>query len=93
MKKWPTQLLGDCVAPKELWNEGRGPRQRIKYVELAGIDKERGVIAADWLFATLRSDWFINQVVLHDEKNTYPSVRDAESESVSELRCEEKTVL
>lgn len=140
MKKWPTKPLGECVAPKELWNEGRDPRKRIKYVELAGIDNERGVIATfsdieagkapsrarkiirkgdvifattrpnlkniavvpdeldgeicstgfcvmrprpelistGWLFAALRSDWFINQVVRHDEKNAYPSVSDAE---------------
>jgi len=30
MKKWPVKPLGECVAPKELWNEGHDPRQRIK---------------------------------------------------------------
>ncbi len=42
---WTAKPLRDCVAPKELWNLRRKPRQRIRYVELAGIDNERGVIA------------------------------------------------
>lgn len=137
---WTVKPLRDCVAPKELWNLGRKPRRRIRYVELAGIDNERGVIAnsndieaakapsrakkviragdvifattrpnlkniaivppelndeicstgfcvlrpkndvvtSGWIFGIVRSDWFINQVVRHDEKNAYPSVSDDE---------------
>ncbi len=41
---WTVKPLRDCVAPKELWNLRRNPRQRIRYVELAGIDNEQCVI-------------------------------------------------
>ncbi|MBI4327158.1 MAG: restriction endonuclease subunit S [Chloroflexi bacterium] len=137
---WTIKPLRDCVAPKEHWSLTRNPRQRIRYVELAGIDNERGVIAdssdieaatapsrakkviragdvifattrpnlkniaivpadldgeicstgfcvlrpqknvatSGWIFGIVRSDWFINQVVRHDEKNAYPSVSDDE---------------
>ena len=137
---WTVKSLGDCVAPKEHWSLTRNPRQRIRYVELAGIDNERGVIADSsdieaatapsrakkviragdvifattrpnlkniaivppelddeicstgfcvlrsrkdvatngWIFGIVRSDWFINQVIRHDEKNAYPSVSDDE---------------
>lgn len=137
---WTTRPLRECVAPKELWNARRNPRQRIRYVELAGIDNERGVIASvsdieaakapsrakkvirkgdvlfattrpnlkniapvpseldgeicstgfcvlrpdpevittGWIFSVVRSDWFVSQVVRHDEKNAYPSVSDDE---------------
>lgn len=137
---WTVKPLRDCVAPKEHWSLTRNPRQRIRYVELAGIDNERGVIAdssdieaatapsrakkviragdvifattrpnlkniaivppelddeicstgfcvlrpkknvvtTGWIFGIVRSDWFINQVVRHDEKNAYPSVSDDE---------------
>jgi type I restriction enzyme S subunit len=137
---WTVKPLRDCVVPKELWNLRRNPRLRIRYVELAGIDNERGVIAeagdieastapsrakkviragdvifattrpnlkniaivppdldneicstgfcvlrpkiglvtTEWIFGIVRSDWFINQVVRHDEKNAYPSVSDDE---------------
>lgn len=135
---WHAKPLRDCVAPKEIWNARRNPRQRIRYVELAGIDNARGVIASTsdieaatapsrakkvirkgdvlfattrpnlkniavvppeldgeicstgfcvlrpkpeiaesgWIFCVTRSDWFVNQVVRHDEKNAYPSVSD-----------------
>ena len=137
---WTVKPLRDCVAPKELWSLSRNPRQRIRYVELAGIDNERGVIAdssdieaatapsrakkviragdvifattrpnlkniaivppelnneicstgfcvlrpqkdvatSGWIFGIVRNDWFISQVVRHDEKNAYPSVSDDE---------------
>ena len=42
---WEVKPLGACVAPKEIWNQRKDPRERICYVELAGIDNERGVIA------------------------------------------------
>jgi len=42
---WELKSLGECVAPKEIWNQRQNPRERIRYVELAGIDNERGVIA------------------------------------------------
>jgi type I restriction enzyme S subunit len=42
---WELKPLGACVAPKEIWNQSKNPRERICYVELAGIDNERGVIA------------------------------------------------
>jgi type I restriction enzyme S subunit len=42
---WELKPLGACVAPKEIWNQRKNPRERICYVELAGIDNERGVIA------------------------------------------------
>jgi type I restriction enzyme S subunit len=41
---WTVKPLGDCVAPKEHWNLIRNSRQRIRYVELSGIDNERGII-------------------------------------------------
>jgi type I restriction enzyme, S subunit len=137
---WTVKPLSDCVAPKEHWSLTRNPRQHIRYVELAGIDNERGVIESSsdivaakapsrakkviragdvifattrpnlkniaivppelndeicstgfcvlrpkidvatsgWIFGIVRSDWFINQVVRHDEKNAYPSVNDDE---------------
>jgi type I restriction enzyme S subunit len=137
---WTVKPLRDCVAPKEHWSLNRNPRQRIRYVELAGIDSERGVIAnssdieaakapsrakkiiragdvifattrpnlkniaivppelnneicstgfcvlrpqkdvatSGWIFGIVRNDWFISQVVRHDEKNAYPSVSDDE---------------
>jgi type I restriction enzyme S subunit len=137
---WTVKPLRDCVAPKEHWNLTRDPRQRIRYVELAGIDNERGVIidssdieattapsrakkvirvgdvifattrpnlkniaivppelngeicstgfcvlrpkkdaaTSGWIFGIVRSDWFISQVIRHDEKNAYPSVSDDE---------------
>jgi len=137
---WEVQPLSKCVLPKELWSARRQPRETIRYIELSGIDNERGVIAeagsidaakapsrakkivragdvifattrpnlkniaivpvelsgeicstgfcvlrprperaiSGWLFAVTRSDWFISQVVRHDEKNAYPSVSDDE---------------
>ncbi len=137
---WTVKPLRDCIAPKESWSLTRDPRQRIRYVELAGIDSERGLIAnssdieaakapsrakkiiragdvifattrpnlkniaivppelndeicstgfcvlrpkkdaatSGWIFGIVRSDWFINQVIRHDEKNAYPSVSDDE---------------
>ncbi len=33
-----------CVAPKEIWNPARQPRERIRYVELSNIDSQRGLI-------------------------------------------------
>jgi len=142
---WKVKPLGACVAPKELWNQTRNPREHIRYVELSGIDNERGVItnASDiaasfapsrakkiirtgdvlfattrpnlkniavvpaelnaeicstgfcvlrpkpkeitsgWIFYIVQSDWFISQVVRHDEKNAYPSVSDGEVLAVS----------
>ena len=137
---WKVKPLGECVAPKEIWNQRKNPRERIRYVELAGIDNERGVIASygdieaanapsrakkvmragdvlfattrpnlknlaivpakldneicstgfcvlrpkadeitsGWIYSVVRSDWFVSQVVRHDEKNAYPSVSDDE---------------
>jgi type I restriction enzyme S subunit len=34
------------------------------------------LVTPGWVFGIVRSDWFINQVVRHDEKNAYPSVSD-----------------
>jgi len=137
---WKVKPLGECVTPKEVWNQRKNPRERIRYVELAGIDNERGVIASygeieavsapsrakklmragdvlfattrpnlkniaivpakldneicstgfcvlrpkadeitsGWIYSVVRSDWFVSQVVRHDEKNAYPSVSDDE---------------
>src|SRR5208282_6631086 len=137
---WKVKPLGECVTPKEIWNQRKNPRERIRYVELAGIDNERGVIASygeieavsapsrakkvmragdvlfattrpnlkniaivpakldneicstgfcvlrpkadeitsGWIYSVVRSDWFVSQVVRHDEKNAYPSVSDDE---------------
>ena len=137
---WERKPLGECVASKETWNQRKNPRKRIRYVELAGIDNERGVIASHseleaasapsrakkviragdvlfattrpnlkniaivpahlnneicstgfcvlrpktdeitsgWIYSVVRSDWFVSQVVRHDEKNAYPSVSDDE---------------
>jgi type I restriction enzyme S subunit len=41
---WGLKTLRQCVAPKQLWKPSREPRDRIRYVELSGIDNERGVI-------------------------------------------------
>jgi len=37
-----------------------------------------GLVLSGWLFLVTRSDWFISQIVRHDEKNAYPSVSDNE---------------
>ncbi len=42
---WELKPLRSCVAPKQLWNVSRQPRERIRYIELSGIDNQRGVIA------------------------------------------------
>lgn len=139
-KGWAIQPLSECVQPKELWNPRHQPRTWIRYLELAGIDNERGIVASfsdikaaeapsrarkivragdvvfattrpnlkniaivpkdldneicstgfcvlrpkssrvssGWIYSVVRSDWFINQVIRHDEKNAYPSVSDGE---------------
>ncbi|HEY9170898.1 MAG TPA: restriction endonuclease subunit S [Verrucomicrobiae bacterium] len=41
---WELKPLRECVAPKQLWNASRQPRERIRYIELSGIDNQRGVI-------------------------------------------------
>src|SRR6266849_2446951 len=50
---WEIKLLRDCVQPKELWSARHQPRRRIRYIELAGIDNERGVIAS---FSDIKAD-------------------------------------
>lgn len=42
---WVLRPLRACVAPKQIWNASRQPRERIRYIELSGIDNQRGVIA------------------------------------------------
>ena len=42
---WELKPLRACVAAKQLWNASRQPRERIRYIELSGIDNQRGVIA------------------------------------------------
>lgn len=42
---WELKSLRECVAPKQLWYPARQPRNRIRYIELSGIDNKRGVIA------------------------------------------------
>jgi type I restriction enzyme S subunit len=137
---WELKPLAQCVAAKEIWSQRKNPRERFRYIELAGIDNERGVIAdhseieaasapsrakkviragdvlfattrpnlkniaivpahlnnqicstgfcvlrpktdeitSGWIYSVVRSDWFVAQVVRHDEKNAYPSVSDDE---------------
>ena len=41
---WELKPLRACVAAKQLWNASRQPRERIRYIELSGIDNQRGVI-------------------------------------------------
>ena len=41
---WELKPLRECVAPKQIWNPTRQPRKRIRYIELSGIDNQRGVI-------------------------------------------------
>jgi type I restriction enzyme S subunit len=41
---WDLKPLRACVAPKQIWNASRQPRERIRYIELSGIDNQRGVI-------------------------------------------------
>jgi type I restriction enzyme S subunit len=41
---WELKTLRECVAPKQTWNARREPRDRIRYIELSGIDSQRGVI-------------------------------------------------
>jgi type I restriction enzyme S subunit len=41
---WELKPLRACVAPKQIWNATRQPRDRIRYIELSGIDNQRGVI-------------------------------------------------
>lgn len=41
---WNLKPLRLCVAPKEIWNPARQPRERIRYVELSNIDSQRGLI-------------------------------------------------
>ena len=36
------------------------------------------MVTTGWIFGIVRSDWFINQVIRHDEKNAYPAVSDDE---------------
>lgn len=50
---WVIQPLRDYVEPKELWNARRQPRKRIRYIELPGIDNERGVVAS---FSDIEAD-------------------------------------
>ena len=41
---WELKSLRECVAPKQFWNPTRQPRKLIRYIELSGIDNQRGVI-------------------------------------------------
>jgi len=42
---WVLKPLRACVAPKQMWHASRQPRERIRYIELSGVDNQRGVIA------------------------------------------------
>lgn len=41
---WVSKRLRACIARKQTWNVLRQPRERIRYIELSGIDNQRGVI-------------------------------------------------
>jgi type I restriction enzyme, S subunit len=43
---WKILPLRNCVAPKETWNAKKQPREKIRYIELSGIDNERGIISS-----------------------------------------------
>lgn len=50
---WELKPIRACVAPKQTWNPSRQTRKRIRYIELSGIDNQRGVIAE---FSDLAAD-------------------------------------